>query len=51
MPAQEVVRLTLDNVRNGPLFFSSDYYRANFNKLLSMPRRDALLAMAQAMKR
>ena len=51
MPADEVVRLTLDNIRNGPVFFSSEYYRANFDKLLSMPRRAALLAMAQAMKR
>jgi short-subunit dehydrogenase len=51
MPADEVVRLTLDNIRNGPVFFSSEYYRTNFNKLLSLPRRDALLAMAQGMKR
>lgn len=51
MPAEKVAELTLENVRNGPLYFSSDYYRASFDKLLSMPRRDALSAMAKAMKR
>jgi uncharacterized protein len=51
MPAEEVARLTLANIQNGPLFFSSEYYRANFEKLLSLPRRDALMAMARGMKR
>jgi short-subunit dehydrogenase len=51
MPSDEVARLTLENIQNGPVFFSSEYYRANFEKLLSMPRRDALLAMARGMKR
>lgn len=51
MPAQEVVRLTLQNIQNGPVFFSSEPYRANFEKLLSLPRRDALMAMAKGMKR
>jgi uncharacterized protein len=51
MPAEEVARLTLTNIQNGPLFFSSEYYRANFEKLLSLPRRDALMAMAKGMKR
>lgn len=51
MPAAEVAASTLENIRNGPTFFSSEVYRANFEKLLSMPRRDALLMMAQAMKR
>lgn len=51
MPSEEVARLTLDNIRNGPVFFSSGYYRANFEKLLSMPRRDALTMMAKAMKK
>jgi uncharacterized protein len=51
MPAEEVARLTLANIQNGPLFFSSEYYRANFEKLLSLPRRDALMAMAKGMKR
>jgi short-subunit dehydrogenase len=51
MPAGEVARLALDNIRNGPVFVSSDHYRASFDKLLSMPRRDALTAMAKGMKR
>ena len=51
MSAEEVVRLTLENIRNGPTFISSDHYRASFDRLLSMPRRDALMAMAGAMKR
>ena len=51
MSAEEVARLTLDNLRNGPLFFSSEPYKANFDKLLSLPRRDALMAMARGMKR
>jgi short-subunit dehydrogenase len=51
MPAAEVARLTLENIQNGPVFFSSEYYRANFEKLLSMPRREALMAIARSMKR
>lgn len=51
MPADEVARLTLDNIQNGPTFFSSEFYKSNFDKLLSLPRRDALMAMAQGMKR
>ncbi|CAN7269952.1 SDR family NAD(P)-dependent oxidoreductase [Phenylobacterium sp. LjRoot219] len=50
MPAAEVARLTLDNIQNGPTFISSDHYRASFEALLSMPRRDALRAMAAGMK-
>ncbi|WP_433526029.1 SDR family NAD(P)-dependent oxidoreductase [Nocardia pseudovaccinii] len=46
MSAEEVARLTLENLSNGPVFISSDYYRATFETLLSMPRRDALMAMA-----
>jgi short-subunit dehydrogenase len=51
MASDDVARLTLENIQNGPVFFSSEYYRANFEKLLSMPRRDALLAMASSMKK
>jgi short-subunit dehydrogenase len=51
MSAEEVARLTLENIGNGPTFFSSESYRANFEALLSMPRRDALMAMARGMKR
>ena len=51
MASDDVARLTLENIQNGPVFFSSEYYRANFEKLLSMPRRDALLAIARSMKK
>jgi short-subunit dehydrogenase len=51
MPAEEVARLTLENMRKGPVFFSSEFYRANFEKLLSMPRRDALMAIAGSLKK
>jgi short-subunit dehydrogenase len=51
MAAEEVARTTLENIRNGPLFFSSEYYLKNFQGLLSMPRADALRVMAKAMKR
>jgi short-subunit dehydrogenase len=51
MPARDVARLTLENIQNGPTFFSSEYYRANFAKLLSMPRREALMMMSKAMKK
>lgn len=51
MPAREVARLTLENIHNGPVFFSSEHYRATMDRLLSLPRRDALLAMARGMKK
>jgi short-subunit dehydrogenase len=51
MTAEEVARLTLDNLQNGPTFFSSAIYKANFDKLLALPRRNALMAMAQSLKR
>lgn len=50
MPAADVARLTLENIRNGPTFFSSDAYKANFDQLLALPRSDALMAMARGMK-
>ena len=50
MPAHEVARLTLENIRNGPVFISSEYYRASFDRFLSLPRGDALMAMAKGMK-
>lgn len=51
MLASDVARLTLENIQNGPVFFSSEHYRATFDRLLSLPRRDALMAMAMGMKR
>jgi short-subunit dehydrogenase len=51
MSPDEVAMLTLDNIKNGPTFISSKHYQKTFDMLLSMPRRDALLAMAKSMKR
>lgn len=50
LTGRQVARLTLDNIGEGPTYFSSEYYKASFGRLLSMPRRDALKAMAQGMK-
>jgi short-subunit dehydrogenase len=51
MKAEDVVGLTLDNIRNGPTFISSAHYQAMFEKLLSLPRRDALMAMADGLRK
>ena len=51
MPAAEVAEKTLENIQNGPLFFSSEYYRANLEKLAALPRRDALMMIVKSMKR
>lgn len=51
MSPDEVARLALDNLRNGPTLITSEHYRASFETLLSLPRRDALMAMARGMKR
>jgi uncharacterized protein len=51
MKAEDVVSLTLDNIRNGPSFISSEHYQAMFDKLLALPRRDALLAMADGLRK
>ena len=50
MSPDEVAKLTLENIDNGPTFVSSDHYRAMYDQLLAMPRRDALMAMAGALK-
>jgi short-subunit dehydrogenase len=51
MEPDAVARLTLENIDNGPTFIASDHYRAMFEQLTAMPRRDALTAMAGSMKR
>jgi len=51
MPPDEVARLTLENLGNGPVYLPSEHYRTTFERLLSMPRRAALVAMAQSMKK
>lgn len=50
MPARDVARASLDNLANGPTYFPSPFYKATFDQLAAMPRRDALMAMAQGMK-
>ena len=51
MSPDEVARLALDNMANGPVYISSEHYRQMFDNLLQMPRRDALMAMADNMRR
>jgi hypothetical protein len=51
MSPNEVAARTLDNISNGPVHISSDHYRASFDRLLAMPRRDALVAMAGILRR
>ena len=51
MKAQEVAELTLAALGQGPTFISSDHYRATFDALLAMPRREALLAMADGLRK
>lgn len=46
MSPWEVATLGLDNLRNGPVYVAGDQNRAMFDALLSMPRRAALLQMA-----
>lgn len=47
---RDVAVSTLDNLANGPVHFPNAAFKAQFDQLLALPRRDALLAMAQAMK-
>lgn len=51
MPPAEVAKLALQNITNGPVLMTSEHYKRNFDRLLSMPRREALTLMARAMKR
>lgn len=51
MAPDAVARLALENIDNGPTLITSEHYNAMFEQLLAMPRRDALIAMAGAMKR
>jgi short-subunit dehydrogenase len=50
MKAADVATQTLDRIADGPIFVSSDHYRAMFEKLTAMPRGEALIAMAAGMK-
>jgi short-subunit dehydrogenase len=51
MSPEEVARRALDHITDGPVYVSSDHYRAMFDSLLQMPRRDALMAMADNIRR
>jgi short-subunit dehydrogenase len=50
MPAREVAKAALAAITEGPTFFPSAHYKATFDHLLAMPRREALLAMAAAFR-
>jgi short-subunit dehydrogenase len=51
MAPEQVVELAFENINNGPVFICSEHYKAVFDQLLSMPRRQALAAMAGSMKK
>lgn len=50
MPARECARLSLDALGEGPTFFPHAFYKASFDRLLELPRRHALAAMADGMR-
>jgi len=50
MQPEEVALFSFENITNGPVLVSSDYYREMFEQMTAMPRRDALTAMAGAIK-
>ena len=50
MPARDVAAAALDALGDGPTFFPSAVYKASFDTLLAMDRRDALRAMAHGMR-
>jgi len=50
MSPEDVARSALENLRRGPIHVPSEHYRGQFDVLLSMPRADALTAMAGAMR-
>lgn len=49
-PARDVARLALDHIAEGPTYVPNDHCRAQFDQLTALPRRDALAAMAGAIK-
>jgi short-subunit dehydrogenase len=51
MPAREVVQLALDHIKDGPTYISSAYYATMIEQLSTLPRRQALLRSADAMKK
>jgi short-subunit dehydrogenase len=50
-PARDVARLALDHITDGPTYISSEHYAAMIERLAALPRRQALLASADAMRK
>lgn len=50
MAPEAVAKLALENIKNGPVFIASEHYKAKFEQLTSLPRRNALAVMAKTMK-
>lgn len=51
MSPREVARLALDHLAEGPVYVAGEQNRAMFDGLLAMPRREALLAMADNIRK
>jgi short-subunit dehydrogenase len=51
MSPDDVARLALENIQNGPTYIPSEHYRAMFQHMLSLPRREALALMAASMRK
>ncbi|MEO6716262.1 MAG: SDR family NAD(P)-dependent oxidoreductase [Novosphingobium sp.] len=47
---RDLAVMTLENLASGPAYFPNAAYKAQFDELLAMPKRNALLAMASAIK-
>jgi short-subunit dehydrogenase len=50
MSAAVVARLALENIRNGPVYIAGKQNQDMFEAVTAMPRREALLLMAENMK-
>ena len=50
MSPDDVATLALEHIPDGPMLISSEHYKTMFDRLLSMPRRDALTVMAKSMR-
>ena len=51
MSPDEVARVALENITNGPVYLPSPHYAAMFTQVLATPTRDALTSMAGSMKK
>ena len=50
MSPDDVARQALDQLGRGPAHIPGEHYRATFEALLSMPRTEALTAMAENLR-